>query len=128
MTSISNDFSEKIRRAYIEDLEQQMSLGLTAQDQRECAAFLDEVAQGFEDHVSTMCCELVNELGKKKPQGIWYRRWLDGNAHLFTWPNRHATGSRLKEELPRNADSDPNGGIGNNVAIHSVLRESIEKS
>ena len=122
ITSVLRDLREKIGRAYIDDLDQQMRLGLSPVDQRECAKFFDEFATSFSERAFIMCCELTDELNKMKPQGSWYRGWLDGNPYLFNWPKTHKTGSNLNGNVSSdNTRSDPSSSIHVDTDICSAL-------
>lgn len=104
MKPLIAEINKRVQRAYVNDLEQQMGMDLNAKDQRECAEFIHMILVSLNDSFSDMGSEWVEKVATEKPQGAWYRQWLNSNPDLFNsskyLANQPVSGASSQERDP----------------------------
>lgn len=86
MFPLVKELGERVERAYVNDLEQQMRRDdLSLHEQRECAEFFHAMLESIRTYLFNEDTDWADEILSKKPRGAWYRRWLDGSPYLLKW-------------------------------------------
>lgn len=85
--SIIGDITAKFRHAYIQDMVKSKELCTGEEEEWEASSFLFNLMQNLDSAMRFGMKITVTEMLEKKPEGSWYRKWLDsGEAHSITWP------------------------------------------